>query len=194
MIVPTAKAGDAFVADLACALGETPGTGRLRAFPRYDTQPYERFSPQPFVVAQRMDVLYRWLASSSASARAEPAPIVVAPWTALAPRVPTRELVRGRTVHLELGQTIDRDALVATLVAAGYARMPLVEERGEIAVRGGILDVFPPHRAAPVRDRAARRRGGVDPRVRPGEPAQPDARSDTSWRRRRATCCPTARS
>ena len=65
--------------------------------------------------------------------------------------MPTRELVRGRTVHLELGQTIDRDALVATLVGAGYARMPLVEERGEIAVRGGILDVFPPHRAAPVR-------------------------------------------
>jgi transcription-repair coupling factor (superfamily II helicase) len=149
VIVPTAKAGDAFIADLACALGETPGAGRLRPFPRYDTQPYERFSPQPFVVAQRMDVLYRWLAS--AGARSEPAPVVVAPWTALAPRVPTRELVRGRTVHLELGQTIDRDALVATLVAAGYARMPLVEERGEIAVRGGILDVFPPHRAAPVR-------------------------------------------
>ena len=99
VIVPTAKASDAFVADLACALGETPGTGRLRAFPRYDTQPYERFSPQPFVVAQRMDVLYRWLASASDTTRAEPAPIVVAPWTALAPRVPTRELVRGRTVH-----------------------------------------------------------------------------------------------
>jgi transcription-repair coupling factor (superfamily II helicase) len=155
VIVPTAKAGDAFVSDLACALGEAPGAGRLRAFPRYDTQPYERFSPQPFVVAQRMDVLYRWLASPAPSkrapARTEPAPIVVAPWTALAPRVPTRELVRGRTVHLELGQTIDRDALVATLVGAGYARMPLVEERGELAVRGGILDVFPPHRAAPVR-------------------------------------------
>jgi transcription-repair coupling factor (superfamily II helicase) len=93
----------------------------------------------------------RWLASANKGAGAEPAPIVVAPWTALAPRVPTREHVRGRTVHLELGQTIDRDALVATLVGAGYARMPLVEERGEIAVRGGILDVFPPHRAAPVR-------------------------------------------
>src|SRR5438034_5289131 len=111
VIVPNAKAGDAFVADLACALGEVPGSGRLRAFPRYDTQPYERFSPQPFVVAQRMDVLYRWLASATPVSRNEPAPIVVAPWTALAPRVPTREFVRGRTVHLELGQTIDRDAL-----------------------------------------------------------------------------------
>jgi transcription-repair coupling factor (superfamily II helicase) len=155
VIVPTAKGGDAFLADLACALGEGDDTGRLRPFPRYDTQPYERFSPQPFVVAQRMDVLYRWLASPKPGANgsngAAPAPIVVAPWTALAPRVPTRSLVRGRSVHLEIGQTIDRDALVATLVGAGYARMPLVEERGELAVRGGILDIFPPHRSSPVR-------------------------------------------
>jgi transcription-repair coupling factor (superfamily II helicase) len=78
-------------------------------------------------------------------------PVVVAPWTALAARVPTRESVRARSVHLEVGQTIDRDALVATLVAGGYARMPLVEDRGELAVRGGILDLFPPQRPRPVR-------------------------------------------
>ena len=167
VVVPTAKDADAFFADLACALGLGDDSGRLRPFPRYDTQPYERFSPQPFVVAQRMDVLYRWLASPApierspqaaegraqraAGERSRAGPIVVAPWTALAPRVPTRDFVRGRSVHLEVGQTIDRDALVATLVAAGYARMPLVEERGELAVRGGVLDVFPPHRSAPVR-------------------------------------------
>jgi len=75
----------------------------------------------------------------------------VAPWTALAVRVPTRESVRSRSVHLEVGQTIDRDVLVATLAAGGYARMPIVEERGEMAVRGGILDVFPPQRQSPVR-------------------------------------------
>jgi transcription-repair coupling factor (superfamily II helicase) len=155
VLVATAKAGDAFVEDLQAALGESPDEGRLRAFPRYDTQPYERFSPQPFLVAQRMDVLYRWL-SSPVPTKGGPkpldaAPIVVAPWTALAPRVPTREFVRGKTVHLEVGQMIDRDALVETLVAAGYARMPLVEERGEIAVRGGILDLFPPHRSLPLR-------------------------------------------
>jgi len=155
VLVPTAKAGDAFAEDLRAALGESRRSGRLRVFPRYDTQPYERFSPQPFLVAQRMDVLYRWLASPApgpdAPAAPEPAPVVVAPWTALALRVPTRDFVRGRTVHLEVGQTVDRDALAATLVGAGYSRMPLVEERGELAVRGGILDLFPPHRDAPVR-------------------------------------------
>ncbi len=155
VLVPTAKAGDTFVEDLRATLGEAGEGGRVRAFPRHDTHPYERFSPQPFVVAQRMDVLYRWLASpdpgASRSVGAEPAPVVVAPWTALAPRVPSRELVRARSVHLEVGQSVDRDALVETLLAAGYTRMPLVEERGELAVRGGILDLFPPHRACPLR-------------------------------------------
>ena len=66
---------------------------RVRAFPRHDTQPYERFSPQPFVVAQRMEVLYRWLAAGAGGVRDEPAPVVVAPWTALAPRVPSRQWV-----------------------------------------------------------------------------------------------------
>jgi transcription-repair coupling factor (superfamily II helicase) len=152
-ITPTAKAADAFAADLRAALGEPEEDGRVREFPRHDTQPYERFSPQPFLVAKRMDVLYRWLASPfpTAGVAPEPAPVVVAPWTALAVRVPTRESVRARSVHLEVGQTIDRDALVAVLVAGGYARMPLVEDRGELAVRGGILDLFPPQRPRPVR-------------------------------------------
>ena len=150
-VTPNAKACDALVRDLCAALGEPTEGGRVRAYPGHDTHPYERFSPQPFLVAQRMDVLYRWLASAQSDARVEPAPIAVAPWTALALRVPAREVVRSRSVHLEVGQITDRDALVATLVAAGYSRMSLVEERGELAVRGGILDIFPPHRTHPIR-------------------------------------------
>jgi len=146
VLAPDAKGADALLDDLIAFTGEPPPEegGKVRAFPRPDTLPYDRHSPQPFVVAQRMDALYRLLA--------EPAELVlVAPITALALRVPSRAAVRGRTVHLEVGQTIDRDALVEQLVAAGYARMPLVEERGELAVRGGIVDLFPPHRRRPVR-------------------------------------------
>src|SRR5690606_25201060 len=146
VLAPDAKSADALLDDLVAFLGEPPPEqgGKVRPFPRPDTLPYDRHSPQPFVVAQRMDALYRLLA--------EPAELVlVAPITALALRVPARDAVRGRTVHLEVGQTIDRDALVEQLLAAGYARMPLVEERGELAVRGGIVDLFPPHRPRPVR-------------------------------------------
>jgi len=149
VLTPSSKQGDRLRADLATALGEDEASGRVRAFPRHDTLPYDRFSPQPFVVAQRMAALYEWLAASGGGD--EPRPIVVAPWTALALRVPAPDLVRGRTVHLEVGQLVDREALVESLVASGYARMALVEERGELAVRGGIVDVFPPHAALPVR-------------------------------------------
>ncbi len=145
-LTPTAKQTDAFVEDLRAALGQPPPEegGRVRPFPHHDTTPYDRFSPQAFVIAQRMDVLYRWAASV-------PGTVVVAPWAALALRVPPREAVRRRTVRLEVGQELDRDALVETLIRAGYARQPLVEERGELAVRGGIIDLFPPQRSHPVR-------------------------------------------
>jgi len=78
-------------------------------------------------------------------------PVIVAPWSALVWRVPSREAVRAATVRIARGDRIDRDALVARLVGAGYARQAVVEERGEVAVRGGIVDVFPPQRAHPVR-------------------------------------------
>ena len=140
-----AKETDRLVEDLHAALGEG-SDGRVRPFPHPDAAPYDRFSPQPLVVAQRMEVLHRLAAPGD-----EPPPVVVAPWSALAWRVPSREAVRSATLRIARGDPVDRDALVARLVGAGYARQSVVEERGEVAVRGGIVDVFPPQRAHPVR-------------------------------------------
>ncbi|NNL67189.1 MAG: hypothetical protein HKP30_13160, partial [Myxococcales bacterium] len=158
-LAPSAKAADALAADLRLTLGEWNGQGgpaddaRVMIFPRHDTVPYDRFSPQPFVIANRMDVLYRWLECDrpSGAGNGAAAPVVVAPWTSLAMRVPSREAVRARSVRVAVGEEIDRDALVERLLAGGYSRVPMVEERGEIAVRGGILDVFPPQRLRPAR-------------------------------------------
>ncbi len=142
-----AKASDAMLEDLRTALGEPPpeAGGRVRAFPPPDTAPYDRFSPQPFVVAQRMDVLHRLAAADG------PPPVIVAPWTALAARVPSPEAVLRASLRVVRGEEIDRDGLVASLVAEGYTRQSLVEERGEVAVRGGVVDFFPPHATRPVR-------------------------------------------
>jgi len=140
-----AKETDRLAEDLRAALG-AGGGGRVRPFPHPDAAPYDRFSPQPLVVAQRMEVLHRL----AAPGEGEP-PVVVAPWSALAWRVPSREAVRAATLRIARGDRVDRDALVARLVAAGYARQSVVEERGEVAVRGGIVDVFPPQRALPLR-------------------------------------------
>ena len=152
-LAPDAKSADALLEDLRVMLGEAAPEegGRVRPFPRPDTLPYDRFSPQPFVTTQRMDVLYRWLEAEWSKREDGRSLVVVAPLTALALRVPTRDAVRARTLQIRVGQWIDRDAFVAQLVAAGYARMALVEERGEFAVRGGIVDVFPPHATRPVR-------------------------------------------
>jgi transcription-repair coupling factor (superfamily II helicase) len=141
-----AKETDRLVDDLRAAFGEE-GDLRVRPFPHPDAGPYDRFSPQPLVVAQRMEVLHRL----AAPLPGEPPPVLVAPWSALAFRVPSREAVRRATLRIARGDTIDRDALVARLVGAGYARQSVVEERGEVAVRGGIVDLFPPQRAHPVR-------------------------------------------
>ena len=175
VLAADSKRADVLQEDLRAALGEPPAEqgGRVRAFPRPDTAPYDRFSPQAFVTAQRMDVLYRLLASAEPPEGAEAAapPVVVAPWTALAQRVPARSAVRARSLHVATGAEVERDALAAALALAGYLRQPLVEERGEFAVRGGIVDFFPPQRARPVRIELLGDDRRVDPRVRPGEPA-----------------------
>ena len=151
VLTPGSKESDALRDDLCGVLGEREGEERLRIFPRHDTHPYDRFSPQPQLVAERMARLHEWLAAAAPGRRFEPVPVVVAPWTALPTRVPSRDALRRRTAELEIAQTIDRDALVEHLVAAGYVRMSLVEEAGEFAVRGGILDIFPPQRRVPIR-------------------------------------------
>ncbi len=148
LVTESAKQNDRVLEDLRVALGEPPPArgGRVRAFPHPDTRPYDRFSPQPFVVAQRLDVLHRL-----ATGQNEAPLVVVAPWSALALRVPARQALRKASIELVRGQRCDREALLTALADAGYTRQPVVEERGELAVRGGIVDLFPPHCARPVR-------------------------------------------
>ena len=196
VLVPSAKAADAFLDDLRAALGEPPEGGRVRGFPRHDTHPYERFSPQPFLVAQRMDVLYRWLASARAGApQAEPAPIVVAQLERARACACPRALRCARAASISRsGRRSTATRWSQTLVAAGYARMPIVEERGELAVRGGMLDLFPPQRSRPVRVELL---GNEVESIREFDAASQRSQQPLPGgrrRRRRARSCSTARS
>jgi len=127
----------------------------LHVFPRHDTRPYDRFSPQPFVISQRMATLYRWLTYSAGARKSEGsnerAPIVVTPASALLHPVPSRDRIREQTLHLEVGHHLDRELLCQRLLRHGYNRMPLVEEPGEFSARGDIIDIYPPHSPTPVR-------------------------------------------
>ena len=142
VVSPTSTRAEAFAAALRAFSPETD----VRLLPRYDVPPYDRFSAHPEIEARRMSLLYAWL-----SAGPDTPLTVVAPWSALLRRVPSRAELRSRVTHLERGLSVDRDALVDVLVQAGYHRTNLVEERGEVGARGGIVDLFPPQLDRPVR-------------------------------------------
>ncbi|NIZ93283.1 transcription-repair coupling factor [Kineococcus rubinsiae] len=119
-------------------------------FPAWETLPHERLSPRSDTVAQRLSVLRRLAHPAQDDPEAGEVRVVVAPVRAV-----LQPLVKGladlEPVRLRPGDEVGLDATVAALAAAAYVRVDMVERRGEFAVRGGILDVFPPTRPHPLR-------------------------------------------
>ncbi len=119
---------------------------RVIAFPAWDTVPYDRVGPNAEIVAKRMTALARLVAGG----RREPT-LILTTVNAILQRVPPRQFVRNAIRQMAPGQRIDMNRLVQRLQLGGYQRTGTVMEPGEFAVRGGILDMFPPGRANPVR-------------------------------------------
>ena len=117
-------------------------------YPSWDCLPYDRLSPTAAIAAQRMATLTR-LALRDPSDKTPL--LVVATVAASAQRVPPREAVTVAGFEAKVGQDLDTDALEAYVTANGYRRASTVHERGEYAVRGGVIDVFPPGFDEPVR-------------------------------------------
>ncbi len=134
VIVPRTSDAEAVADGIAAYLGED----RVAVFPSWETLPHERLSPQPRTVGRRLAVLDRL---SRPDAYDHPLLVVVAPVrAALQPMDPAL----GTRAPLDVDGSWDGfDALVEQLAALGYSRTPQVEARGEFAVRGGIVDVFP---------------------------------------------------
>ncbi|MFT2018434.1 transcription-repair coupling factor [Streptomyces sp. 796.1] len=139
--------------DLAAAVRSLMPAGAehsVAEYPSWETLPHERLSPRSDTVGRRLAVLRRLTHPAADDPTAGPVSVVVAPIRAvLQPQVKgLGELV---PVALRSGQSADLGAVVDGLAAAAYARVELVEKRGEFAVRGGILDVFPPTEEHPLR-------------------------------------------
>ncbi|HYC66530.1 MAG TPA: transcription-repair coupling factor, partial [Reyranellaceae bacterium] len=117
-------------------------------FPAWDCLPYDRLSPHPDIVAERLATLFKLVTPRPAGA---PARIVLASVGAVLQRVPPRELYAGNAKMLRKGDTVDLAVLTQFLADNGYQRAETVMEPGEFALRGGLLDLFPPGTPEPVR-------------------------------------------
>jgi len=120
-----------------------PGTDVL-IFPSWEVLPFERTSPYLHLQGRRMALLRRLLEGG-------PEFIVVVPTEAWMTRLPPRAWVEAQSLVVEEGQGIPLAGVKAFLDAAGYRRVPLVEEGGDYSVRGGILDFFPHPGEVPYR-------------------------------------------
>jgi transcription-repair coupling factor (superfamily II helicase) len=116
-------------------------------FPAWDCLPYDRVSPNASVVAQRMTALSRL---ARVKGRDKPSVLLTTVNAALQ-RVPAREFVATHALSVAPGNVIGMASIVAWLELNGFTRASTVREPGDYAVRGGILDLFPPGMDMPVR-------------------------------------------
>ena len=145
-VTATAREAD----DLAAALGSFLPPDSVACFPGWETLPHERLSPRLDTVGQRIAVLRRLAHPAADGEPAGPLAVVVSPVRSM-----LQPIVAGlgdlEPVALQAGEACDLDDLLARLVEIGYSRTDMVGSRGEIAVRGGIVDVFPPTEEHPLR-------------------------------------------
>ena len=120
-----------------------PHPVRVRSFPGDDGRPYDGFSPSPELAWERLRTLHQ-------VERGRPV-VVVSTAAALLQRVPDLDTRTRGTLELREGGTVDRDELVACLVATGYLAAGVVDQPGTVSVRGDVVDVWPAGARRPVR-------------------------------------------
>ncbi|MEU5691650.1 transcription-repair coupling factor [Actinosynnema sp. NPDC020468] len=131
--------------ELTRVLGDLIEPGAVALFPSWETLPHERLSPRADTVGARLQVLRRLAHPGDDPLRV----VVTTVRSLIQPMAPG--LGDLAPVDLVVGVEQDFEALLTRLVELAYARVDMVEKRGEFAVRGGILDVFPPTAEHPLR-------------------------------------------
>ena len=115
--------------------------------PAWDCLPYDRIGPSPGVAAQRMATLSRLAEGLDEK---KPA-LLVTSVPSLLQRVPPVKAVKRASYSAKVGNSVEIADLERYFAVNGYARASTVSDRGEFAIRGGVIDVFPPTAEEPVR-------------------------------------------
>jgi transcription-repair coupling factor (superfamily II helicase) len=119
----------------------------VQEFPAWDCLPYDRVSPHAGFVAQRMMALSR-LVHARGNDRAS---VLLTTVNAVLQRVPARNFVARQSLSVAPGQVLAMDDITRWLELNGFVRASTVREPGDYAVRGGIIDLYAPGMAEPVR-------------------------------------------
>lgn len=141
LVASTYREAEALTAEVAALCGEDA----VAYYPAWEVLPHERLSPRADTVGRRLSVLRRIVGAEETQPK-----VVVAPIRSLL-QPQAVGLANLLPVTITVGDEHDLTQLAADLVNAAYHRVDLVERRGEFAVRGGIVDVFPPTLDHPVR-------------------------------------------
>ncbi|HEU4341168.1 MAG TPA: transcription-repair coupling factor [Candidatus Binatia bacterium] len=147
VVSATARDAEDLYRDLSFFLGQEtsvpPVRKRLHLFPSWEVLPFESLSPHPDNIAGRLEGLYKLVE--------ETAPLLVATPAALMQKVIPKEALKQSYLYLVAGQELSRENLLEHLVQWGFQNVPLVEERGDFSVRGGIVDLFSAGYVRPLR-------------------------------------------
>ena len=122
-----------------------PGLAVLE-FPAWDTTPYDRVSPSGEIMAQRLQVL-----AALATGAVRPPLVLLTTVNAAIQLVPAAETVRAASFIAKKGERLDEAQLRGFLARMGFSQAPTVTEPGDYAIRGGIIDIYPPGGVGPVR-------------------------------------------
>jgi transcription-repair coupling factor (superfamily II helicase) len=135
------------MAQLARALAFFAPEIEINEFPAWDCLPYDRVSPHAAIMAQRMTTLSRL---AHLMGREKPG-VVLTTVNAAVQRVPAREIVATQALSAAPGNMLAMEGVTQWLELNGYNRTSTVREAGDYAVRGGIIDLYPPGMGDPVR-------------------------------------------
>ncbi len=141
-VVPTGRRAESLAQALAAYLPDA----EVLTFPAWEMLPHERLSPSPDTVGQRLQTLRRVAGWSGGH------PLIVVASVRAALQPIAGNLGEIAPLELSMGaRGLELDHVVEQLVERAYSRVDMVSRRGEFAVRGGILDVFPPTSEHPYR-------------------------------------------
>jgi transcription-repair coupling factor (superfamily II helicase) len=139
VVTPGEKDAETLSGDISFFLG----ADQVLLYPPWDIRSADVLAFQRDVYLARTDVLYRLMTGRAA--------VVVLSLEALIQKVVSRAVFADYVATISVGDTLERDGFVEKLLAGGFSRASLVEGKGEFAVRGHIIDIFPPAEEMPLR-------------------------------------------